>query len=74
MTKIVPEVKHTPKQIFEMMLTQQLWAFDEEDFERMWTVFVNTFSEVLLHKDTDDFGGEMSASEFKKEVLDELQK
>ena len=44
------QIKHTPKQIFELMLTQQLWAFDDEDFERMWLVFVNTFSEILQQK------------------------
>ena len=40
----------TIKQIFELMLTQQLWAFDEEDFERMFLVFTNTFSEWLQQK------------------------
>jgi len=44
------QIKHTPKQIFELMLTQQLWAFDDEDFERMWLVFINTFSELLQQK------------------------
>ena len=42
--------KKKAKQMFELMLTQQLWAFDDEDFERMWLVFVNTFSEILQQK------------------------
>ena len=31
------------------------------------------FAEIVQQKDTDDFGGEMTASEFKKELLESLK-
>ena len=72
------QIKHTPKQIFELMLTQQLWTFDDEDFERMWLVFINTFSEMLQQKINNLPGGlssdyEIMACSIYKGLSEELK-
>jgi len=36
--------------------------------------YIVCFRKWLQQKETDDFGGEMSASKFKKELLEELDK
>jgi len=46
------------------MMRNTLFLDEIRDFVRMW----------LQQKDTDDFGGEMTASEFKQELLKELEK
>ena len=32
------------------------------------------FADIIQQKDTDDFGGEMTASEFKKELLEKIKR
>jgi hypothetical protein len=35
------------KQIFTVMMTQKIWEFSDEDFERMWQIFKDTNREWL---------------------------
>ena len=56
----------TLKQFFEEGLTK-------EEFQDYYVVIKNNVEEWLKQKDTEDFGGEMPATEFKNELLEELE-
>ena len=56
----------TLKQICEKKIIDGGMILDPDDY-------IQCVREWLQQKETDDFGGEMTATEFKKELLEDLE-